>query len=124
MTKLMQVYKCNVCGNMAEMVHDGAGAMVCCNQPMVYMEENTVDAAVEKHVPVIEKKENGYLVKVGSVAHPMGEDHLIEWIEVISDGKIYRAHLKPGDAPEAFFVIEGDNVYAREYCNLHGLWKS
>lgn len=124
MTKLMQVFKCKICGNIVEMVHTGAGALVCCNQPMVLMEENTVDAAKEKHVPVLEKKENGYLVKVGSVAHPMLAEHYIEWIEVIAGGKIYRQHLQPGDAPQAFFKIEDTDVYAREYCNLHGLWKS
>lgn len=124
MTKLMQVYKCNVCGNMVEMLHEGPGALVCCNQPMALMEENTVEAAVEKHIPVIEKKDGGYMVTVGSVAHPMQDEHYIEWIEVIAGNKIYRQHLKPGEAPEAFFKIEGEGVYARAYCNLHGNWKS
>ncbi len=123
MTKRLQVYKCEVCGNMVEMVHDGAGQLVCCGQPMKLMEENTVDAAKEKHVPVVEKTAAGFLVKVGSVAHPMEEKHYIEWIEVIADGRAYRQFLKPGDKPEALFCIEAATITAREYCNLHGLWK-
>ena len=98
--------------------------VICCGQPMTLMQENTVDASKEKHVPVIEKSGNGYLVKVGAVAHPMEEKHYIEWIELLADGKAYRQFLKPGDKPEAFFVIEAAQVSAREYCNLHGLWKA
>lgn len=123
MTKRLQVYKCMICGNMVEMVHDGAGQLVCCGQPMKLMEENAVDAATEKHVPVIEKVDGGYKVKVGSVPHPMEEKHFIEWIEVIADGQSLREFLKPGDKPEAFFCIDATNITAREYCNLHGLWK-
>lgn len=126
MTELNQIYKCNICGNIVEMVHAGAGQLVCCGQPMELIKENTVDAAVEKHVPVIEKSETGFKVSVGSVPHPMEEKHFIEWIEVIADGKTYRKFLKPGDAPEANFCIDADakNISAREYCNLHGLWKA
>ncbi len=124
MTKKMQVFKCEVCGNIVEVLHEGAGQLVCCNQPMKLMKENTVDAAQEKHVPVIEKTSDGFKVAVGSVAHPMEEKHYIEWIELIADGQVYRQFLKPGDKPEAFFKIEAQNVTAREYCNLHGLWKS
>ncbi len=123
MTKKLQIYKCEVCGNIVEMVHEGVGELVCCDQPMKLMEENTVDAAKEKHVPVIEKVEGGYKVKVGSVAHPMEEKHYIEWIELIADGKAYREFLSPGMAPEAFFCIDAEEVTAREYCNLHGLWR-
>ncbi len=123
MTKKLQVYKCNVCGNMVEMVHEGAGELVCCGQPMQLMEENTVDAAREKHVPVIEKLDNGYKVTVGSVSHPMEDSHYIEWIELIAGETAYRAFLRPGDAPEAFFCTDAGSVTAREYCNLHGLWK-
>ncbi|MGQ9499223.1 MAG: desulfoferrodoxin [Dissulfurimicrobium sp.] len=123
MTKRLQVYKCMICGNMVEMVHEGVGQLVCCGQPMNLMEENTVDAAKEKHVPVVEKIDGGYKVKVGSVPHPMEEKHYIEWIEVIADGKAYREFLKPGDKPEAFFCIDAKEITAREYCNLHGLWK-
>ncbi|HID97128.1 MAG TPA: desulfoferrodoxin [Thermodesulfobacteriaceae bacterium] len=123
MTKKLQIYKCDVCGNIVEMVHEGAGELVCCGQPMKYLEENTVDAAVEKHVPVIEKVDNGYRVTVGSTAHPMEDAHYIEWIEVIADGKAYRQFLKPGDAPEAVFCIDAREITARELCNLHGVWK-
>lgn len=124
MTKKLQVYKCEVCGNMVEIVHAGAGTLVCCNQNMKLMEENTVDAAKEKHVPVIEKQEGGFLVKVGSVAHPMQDVHWIEWVQLLADGKAYRQFLNPGDKPEAFFKIDAKDVSAREFCNLHGLWKA
>jgi superoxide reductase len=124
MTEKLQIYKCEVCGNIVEMLHAGAGQMVCCGQPMTLFKENSVDASKEKHVPVIEKTAAGIKVKVGSVAHPMEEKHYIEWIEIIADGKAYRAFLKPGEAPEATFEIKAEKVTAREYCNLHGLWKA
>jgi superoxide reductase len=124
MTKRLQIYKCEVCGNMVEIIHEGAGELVCCDQPMKLMEENTTDAALEKHVPVIEKTEDGIKVKVGSVPHPMQEEHYIEWIELIADGRAYRQFLSPSEEPEAVFSIEAQSVTAREYCNLHGLWKS
>ncbi len=124
MTELNQVYKCNICGNIVEVVHTGIGQLVCCGKPMELLKENTTDAAVEKHVPVIEKTENGFKISVGSVPHPMEEKHFIEWIEVIADGKSYRKFLKPGDKPEAKFCIDAKEVTAREYCNLHGLWKA
>ena len=124
MTKKMQIYKCETCGNIAEILHDGEGELVCCGAPMKLFQENTVDAAKEKHIPVIEKIEGGFKIKVGSVAHPMEEKHYIEWIEAITDdGKVYRQFLKPGDAPEAVFKINANKITAREYCNLHGLWK-
>ncbi|MEJ5357227.1 MAG: desulfoferrodoxin [Desulfobacterales bacterium] len=124
MPELLEIYKCDVCGNIVEVVHGGKGELVCCGQPMKRFTENTVDASKEKHVPVIEKTADGYKVKVGSVAHPMEEKHWIEWIELIVDGKVYRQHLKPGQAPEAVFCIQAARVSAREYCNLHGLWKA
>lgn len=124
MTELNQVYKCAKCGNIVEVLHAGGGELVCCGQPMALQKENTVDASLEKHVPVIEKTEKGIKVKVGSVPHPMEEEHYIEWIEILADGKAYRKFLKPGDAPEAEFCIEAENIIAREYCNLHGLWKT
>lgn len=124
MTKKLEVYKCEVCGNIVEVLHEGKGELVCCGQPMKLFKENTVDAAKEKHVPVIEKTADGFLVKVGSVAHPMEEKHYIEWIELVADGKAYRAFLKPGDVPQALFCIDATEVTAREYCNLHGLWKA
>jgi superoxide reductase len=123
MAERNQVYKCEMCGNIVEVLHGGKGELVCCGKPMVLQAENTVDAAKEKHVPVIEKTADGFKVKVGEVAHPMEEKHYIEWIEILADGKIYRKYLKPGDAPEAEFSIKADSVTAREYCNVHGHWK-
>ncbi len=124
MTERLQVYKCEKCGNIVELLHKGPGELVCCGQPMKLYRENTTDAAQEKHVPVAEKTADGFKVKVGSVAHPMLEEHYIEWIQVIADdGKVYRKFLKPGDKPEAVFCIDADTVTAREYCNVHGLWK-
>jgi len=108
---------------MVEVLHPGVGQLVCCGQPMELLEEKTEDVGREKHVPVVEETEKGIRVKVGSVPHPMEEKHYIEWIEVIADGKAYRKFLKPGEKPEAEFSISG-KVVAREYCNIHGLWKS
>ena len=124
MAEKLEVYKCEMCGNIVEVLHGGAGSLVCCGQDMVLQKENTTDAAQEKHVPVVEKTADGFKVKVGSVAHPMEADHYIEWIEVIADGTAYRKFLNPGDAPEATFRTEGSDAQARAYCNLHGLWKS
>ena len=123
MAKKLQIYKCNTCGNIVEVLHGGAGELVCCGEPMELLDEKTADATTEKHVPVIEKIDGGYKVKVGSVPHPMTEEHLIEWIELLADGKAYRQFLEPGVAPEAIFHIEGNSVSAREHCNVHGLWK-
>ena len=122
MTKLNELYKCNLCGNIVEILHPGAGALVCCNERMALMVENTVDASKEKHVPVIEVGANSITVKVGSVAHPMEAAHYIEWIELTADGKVYRQQLQPGQAPEATFPVIAKQVTAREYCNLHGHW--
>jgi superoxide reductase len=106
------------------MVHAGASQMGCCGQPMKLHQENTADAAKEKHVPVIEKAADGFQVKVVSIAHPMDQNHYIGWIEVIADGQAYRQFLNPEEAPEATFAIKAEKVVAREYCNLHGLWKA
>jgi superoxide reductase len=124
MTEKLQIYKCQVCGNIVEVIHGGVGTLVCCDQPMNLLMENITDAATEKHVPVIEKTNGGYKVIVGSVAHPMEEKHYIEWIELIADGRAYRRFLNPGDTPDATFMITADKVSAREYCNVHGLWKA
>ena len=105
------------------MLHGGAGELVCCGEPMELLDEKTADATTEKHVPVIEKIDGGYKVKVGSVPHPMEEKHYIEWIELLADGKAYRQFLQPGKPAEAVFSVEAANVSAREYCNVHGLWK-
>lgn len=122
-TERLQIWKCEICGNIVESVHSGGGELVCCGQPMKLMNEQTADWKTEKHVPVIEKVDGGVKITVGSTLHPMAEDHYIEWIEVIVDGKEYREFLNPGDAPEAFFPIDAENLVAREYCNVHGLWK-
>ena len=124
MTELNQVYRCNVCGNMTEVVHQSGGTLSCCGQAMEYLEGNTVDAAVEKHVPVVEKIEGGYKVSVGEVAHPMLEKHYIEWIELVTPTQVLRKILNPDDEPVAVFMTEEEVVAAREYCNLHGHWKS
>ena len=123
MTKLLEVFKCEICGNMVEMIHAGAGELVCCGQPMANLAAKTADQGKEKHVPVIEKIDGGIKVKVGSIPHPMEEKHYIEWIEIIADGKAYRQFLNPGQVPEAIFNIKADKVTAREHCNIHGLWK-
>lgn len=124
MADRLEIYKCDVCENIIEVMHGGKGKLVCCAKPMDLMAENTVDAAKEKHVPVIEKTGGGYLVKIGAVAHPMLPEHYIEWIELVADGVSYRKFLNPGEAPEAAFCIEADSITAREYCNLHGHWKA
>lgn len=124
MADKLQIYKCETCGNIVEVLHAGGGSLVCCGKPMKLFTENTVDAAKEKHVPVIEKSSDGFKVKVGSVTHPMEEKHYIEWIEVVADGIVYRQFLKPGETPEATFCIKAESVTAREYCSLHGLWKA
>lgn len=124
MAEKLGIYKCDICGNVVEVVHSGGGDMSCCGAPMKYLVENTVDAATEKHVPVVEKITGGYKVTVGSVAHPMTDEHYIEWIEIIAGDACYRQFLNPGDPPEAVFMIDADSVVAREHCNLHGVWKS
>jgi superoxide reductase len=124
MAERLEVYKCDACGNIVEVLHGGGGTLVCCGEDMVLITENTVDAAKEKHVPIIEKTAEGFKVKVGEVAHPMEEKHYIEWIQVIADGEVYRQFLKPGEAPEAIFPVKAEKITAREYCNLHGLWKA
>lgn len=124
MTQLKQIYRCSICGNIVEVIHASGGELVCCGKPMELLAEKTQDLGFEKHVPVIEKTGQGILVKVGSIPHPMEEAHYIEWIEIIADGKYCRKFLKPGDKPEALFEISAQEVVAREYCNIHGLWKS
>jgi superoxide reductase len=123
MAKKLEVYKCMACGNIVEVLHGGDGELVCCDEPMKLLAESTEDQGKEKHVPVVEKVDGGYKVKVGSVTHPMEDDHYIEWVELIADGKAYREFLKPGIEPQAVFNVEASSVTAREYCNKHGLWK-
>ncbi|RJP30726.1 MAG: desulfoferrodoxin [Actinobacteria bacterium] len=124
MAERLEVYKCEICGNIVEVLHGGKGTLVCCGEDMVLQVENTVDAAVEKHVPVVEVLDDGVLVKVGEVAHPMQDDHYIEWVQIIIGDRCSRIFLAPGLAPEGKFTPPKEGITAREYCNLHGLWKS
>jgi len=121
---MLQVYKCEICGNIIEMLHAGKGQPVCCGQPMTLLQEKTADAGKEKHVPVVERTPTGVLVRVSSVPHPMEEKHYIEWVEIIGDGMVQRKCLKPGMKPEAAFETKAQNPRARAYCNVHGLWRS
>ncbi len=123
MAEKLQIYKCAACGNIVEVLHAGDGELVCCGAPMEKLEPKTADAATEKHVPVIEKIDGGIKVKVGSVPHPMTEEHYIEWIAIDAEGRTSRRFLKPGDEPEATFKVDTDSVTAREHCTVHGLWK-
>ena len=123
MIQVKQIYKCSICGNIVEVLYAGGGTLVCCGKPMEVLVEKTQDQGMEKHVPVIEKTEDGVKVKVGSVEHPMEENHYIQWIELIADGVSFIKFLKPGDKPEAEFKVKAENLEAREHCNLHGLWK-
>lgn len=124
MTKQKQIYRCAICGNIVEVMHPAEGVLSCCGQPMELLTENLRDAALEKHVPVIEKTDGGYRVTVGSVEHPMLSAHYIEWIELITEDRVMRKYLHPGDRPIAVFMTDAENVTAREYCNIHGHWKS
>lgn len=123
MAEFLKVYRCEICGNIVEVVHAGVGELVCCGKPMVLLKEHTKDEGLEKHVPVIEKTKSGIKVKVGSISHPMEDKHYIEWISVLADGEVMRKFLKPGDKPEAEFCVSSKKIEVREYCNLHGLWK-
>ncbi|MCK4255462.1 desulfoferrodoxin [candidate division WOR-3 bacterium] len=124
MTKKLQVYKCEICGNIVEVLHTGVGELVCCGQPMKLLEEQTEEQGKEKHVPVVEKIDNKIRIKVGSIPHPMEEKHYIEWVEVVTRDGIRRKFLKPGDAPEIEFGPIEEIVTVREHCSIHGLWVS
>ena len=124
MTITKQIYKCNICGNIIEIIHSGKGQLVCCGQNMEQKKEQNTGEYAEKHSPVIKQNKEGVEVNIGKIDHPMEDKHYIEWVEVLADGKVYRKFLKPGDAPEAEFKLNAENIVAREYCNLHGLWKN
>lgn len=125
MAERFQVYKCDSCGNIVEILFGSNQQVNCCGKPMRRLLENVVDASVEKHVPVVKELDNEIEVKVGSVLHPMEKEHYIEWIEAIKDGKVlFRQYLSPGEAPEAKFKTNAKGVVVRELCNLHGLWKA
>lgn len=126
MAKIKEIYKCDACGNVVEVYAGGDGELVCCDQPMKLMTASTEDKGMEKHVPVIEKTEKGYKVKVGEVEHPMTEEHYIQFIEFDCGCKSNVVKfLTPQDSPEAEFECSCDlkSVTAREHCNVHGLWK-
>ncbi len=122
MTEILQVYKCMVCGNVVEVLHAGRGQLVCCGQPMRLMEIKKEEEGKEKHLPVVDVSDT-VNVKVGSVPHPMEENHYIEWIEVVTGDKVCRKQLKPGDVAEASFKVEGVKS-VRAFCNVHGLWET
>lgn len=124
MTERLQIYECEICGNIVEVEHEGAGELVCCGEPMNLFEEKTADTSTEKHVPFVKRESGKYTVKVGeNTLHPMEDKHYIEWIELIVDGVLHKKYLKPGNSPEAVFEIpEGKDILAREFCNIHGLW--
>ena len=126
MTKVGQIYKCEICGNTIEVLDEGEGILLCCDQSMVLQKEQKEDKGMEKHVPVIEQNGNYVTVKIGETPHPMEETHYIEWIELIVDGSKYRRFLNPNDKPEASFTIPERHIEisARAYCNIHNLWKS
>lgn len=124
MAKKNEIYKCEKSGLMVEVLQDAEGTPMCCGEPMKLLRENTTDGAKEKHVPVVEKIEGGYRVTVGSVEHPMTDAHYIQWIELVTPTGVLRRNLTPQDKPVAEFKTDATEVEAREYCNLHGLWKA
>lgn len=123
MTQNKQIYKCEVCGNIIEVLHQAGGTLVCCGKPMKLMKENSEEASAEKHIPVVSVVNGGVVVKIGEVEHPMVENHYIEWVEVITPNKVYRREFKPGEKPETEFRLDEEVIIAREYCNVHGLWR-
>ena len=124
MTEVNQIYKCDVCGNIVEAVHSGAGELVCCGKPMELKQEKTEEEGMEKHKPVIEKTETGIIVTIGSIPHPMESEHYIEWAEIITEHRTYRKYLEPGREPQVEFRIQAEQFSVRAYCNVHGLWVS
>ncbi len=124
MTKREQIYRCGVCGNIVTVLHAGAGELVCCGQSMQLLEPNTEDAAKEKHVPFISRRDDGVYVQIGEQMHPMEDSHYIEWITLVTNNKTKTVFLLPGDTPEALFAVTAEKVTVYAYCNLHGLWKA
>lgn len=122
MTERLEIYKCEICGNIVEVLHEGKGQLVCCGKPMILQKPKVEEEGREKHLPVIEKTDNGVKVKVGSIPHPMEDEHYIEWISIATDGKVIRKFLNPGEMPEAEFETAEPVISAREYCNKHSLW--
>ncbi|MEJ2268039.1 MAG: desulfoferrodoxin [Nanoarchaeota archaeon] len=124
MVNKKEVYICNVCGNVIEVLHASSNNLVCCGQPMNLMEQKSEGENADKHSPVIEKDSEGVKVKVGKVEHPMEENHYIEWIEISTEKGESKKFLKPGEKPEAVFPVKADIKHARMFCNIHGLWEN
>jgi len=125
MTQLRELYRCEVCGNIVEVVNEGATSLVCCSEPMIKLEAKTEDQGREKHVPVVEETDSSIKVKVGSIEHPMEDKHYIKFIEILLKDRIIRKELKPGQAPEAkYCATKSDVIEVREFCSIHGLWKN
>lgn len=124
MTQIKQIYKCNICGNIVEMVHSGQGELVCCGQPMELKQEKKQETREieEKHVPIIEKQEEAVVVTIGSIVHPMEEKHFIEWIEIETENSLCKKFLNPGDEPVFNLKTSSQTTKVRAYCNIHGLW--
>lgn len=124
MTEKNQIYRCNVCGNIVSVFHTGAKSLVCCGEPMELLQAQHDDTLQEKHLPVVEKTDNGISVKIGSIPHPMEDEHFIEWIQIIAGDNVSFTYLKPGDEPQAQFTQEEGEILVRSYCNKHGLWET
>ena len=124
MAKQYEIYKCEICGNIVEVLHGGVGTLVCCGADMKLYQENTTDAATEKHVPVAEKTDKGIIVKVGEIPHPMESAHYIEWVQLITESDSCKKYFHPGEAPEVVFPTKADRFTVRAFCNIHGLWKA
>jgi superoxide reductase len=123
MAKKSEIYKCSVCGNIIEILHEGAGTLTCCEKEMIKMEEKTSEEGNEKHKPILEKNDEGVAVKVSSIPHPMEDSHFIEWVEITTNKGTSKKFLKPGEKPEEKFPVGEEVIKVRSYCNLHGLWK-
>ena len=124
MTKKLEVYKCEICGNIIEVIHEGGGTLVCCGQPMALQKENSVDASKEKHVPIVKQNQEGVEISIGSIPHPMTEEHNIEWVEIQTENGNSRKYLTLEQEPKVFFPVKNNVLCVRIYCNLHGLWKN
>ena len=124
MTEILEIYKCEICENIVEVLHTGKGKLVCCGQPMRLLEPKIEEKGKEKHLPVVERIDGKIRIRVGEVQHPMEEQHYIEWIEAVAGSNLYRKQLMLGENPEAEFEVDAERITVRAYCNIHGLWRS
>jgi len=122
MAEKMGIYKCEICGNIVEVLHAGMGVLVCCGQNMTLLPEKVTEQGNEKHLPVIEQNGNEYHIKVGEIQHPMLDEHHIEWIDAVTEKEVLRKFLKAGEVPEMVFSTKYKLIKVREHCNIHGLW--